>query len=61
MPAKLETDQVVAEPQQRRVTLEAATKLTAPFSLPTAPDHPGWDILCSFAGRTEEFLSHRSD
>jgi len=49
---------VVAEPQQRRVTLEAAAKLTAYFSLPTAPDHADWDILCTFGSRTEEFLTH---
>ena len=55
---KLETDHVVAEPQQRRVTLEAAAKLTAYFSLPTAPDHADWDILCTFGSRTEEFLTH---
>jgi hypothetical protein len=58
MPGKLETDQVVAEPQQRRVTLEAATKLTAHFSLPIAANHVDWDILCTFGGRTEEFLTH---
>ena len=58
MPGKLETDQVLAAPQQRRVTLEAATKLTAHFNLAIAPEHVDWDILCCFGGRTEEFLTH---
>ena len=52
MPAKLATDLVVA------VTLEAATKLTAHFSLPMVPNHVDWDILCTFGDRTEEFLTH---
>src|SRR5262245_59018591 len=55
---RLETGQVVVEPQQRRVTLEAATKLTAHFNLPIAPNHVDWDILCTFGGRTEEFLTY---
>jgi hypothetical protein len=58
MSSRSETGQVVPEPHKRRVTLEAATKLTAHFSLPIAPNHVDWDILCTFGGRTEEFLTH---
>src|SRR5262245_14270488 len=51
---------MLAEPKGRWVTRVSADKLNALFSLPLGDlaYEAGWEIMCHFGDRTEEFLSY---